>query len=61
MSKAREVQAFFCEMSMEPSQALAVRSKAMKVAAFVDHGYVHGLAEFVGFLFGGGDDSAGVC
>jgi hypothetical protein len=31
MSKAREIQAFFCAMSMEPSQALAIRSKAMRL------------------------------
>jgi len=32
-----------------------------EVAAGVGYGDIHGLADFGGFLFGGGDDAAGVC
>ena len=32
-----------------------------EVAAFVDDGDVHGLADFFGFLLGRGDDAASVC
>jgi hypothetical protein len=31
-----------------------------QVAAFIRHGDIHGLADFSGFLFSGGNDAAGV-